>query len=292
MSTLNLLIAIPTYNRAKLITTAIRSLMQQQNNGPRWSVLVVDNNSNDGTGERLRELGQAWPRLASVREVKPGSSNARNCALQTCRTDYLLFADDDSTFPTDYVDRALAIIDDRRPLMFGGPIHPWFTEDPPKWFREEYGSYSLPQLTRRARRISLSGANICFSTEALRSVGGYDTALGIHGEARGYGEETDVECRILQRYGPDAVWYDPKFVNFHLVRPDRYRWRPLLREHFQRGIARARVARTADSGVAVPDCLRPRAPCRVVYSRRWQNIAYERGLPVIRLVGLFYARLL
>ena len=56
-----------------------------------------------------------------------------------------------------------------------------------------------------------------------------------------FGEETAVEALMLERFGPDAVWFDPDFINFHAVRPEKYLWRNLPREQFQRGTARARL---------------------------------------------------
>ena len=76
-----------------------------------------------------------------------------------------------------------------------------------------------------------------------------------------FGEETAVEALMLERFGPDAVWFDPDFINFHAVRPEKYLWRNLLREQFQRGTARARLIQDGIGNAAtsrtVPECLKP-----------------------------------
>jgi glycosyltransferase involved in cell wall biosynthesis len=294
----SLLIAIPTYNRAPILEIAVRSLMQQVNVGQRWSVLIVDNNSADDTVERLARLRQHWPRLAYVTEYTRGSSAARNRALAECAADYVLFTDDECTYPIDFVDRALAIVDTYRPVLFGGSVLPWYQQQPPAWFKAQYGSYSLPQSSGRAGRISFSGANIGFNVNAVRAIGGFDNAYGIHGAARGYGEETELELRILAQANGNRVWYDPDFHCFHLVLPNKYQWGPLLKEHFQRGIARARVARSVRKSrhgapINVPDCLRPQpAPKTDHVPFRWQHLAYEKGLALVRQTGIVTGHLL
>jgi len=292
-------IAIPTHNRADLVVTAVESLRKQDNTGPEWRVLVVDNGSTDATASRLQEIAGRWPRLTVEAEPTLGSSAARNRAIAACQSAYILFVDDDCTFPTDYVDRALSIIRDKAPVMFGGPIHPWYSDTPPNWFRDEYGSFSLPHGTGRSPRIYMSGANIGFLRQALLELGGFDASLGIHGAMRGYGEETEIEARIIAKRGTDAIWFDRDFINFHLVRPEKYRWRHLLADNFQRGLARAKVAAISQAAGPVteppiPDCLRPTPPPPPPRSQPaygWQNLAYERGLPLVRLAGYAAGRI-
>lgn len=294
----SLLIAIPTYNRAAIVEIAVRSLMRQANRQARWRVLVVDNDSQDDTVDRLGRLAREWPRFAHVSERTRGSSEARNRALAECTADYILFTDDECTYPADFVDRALAIIDEHRPILFGGAVHPWYQQPPPAWFKAEYGSYSLPHLRGRADRISFSGANFGLEVRAVRALGGFNGAYGIHGAARGYGEETELELRILANTGGRCVWYDPDFHCFHLVLPNKYHWKPLLKEHFQRGLARARLARMQREQpqsvpITIPDCLRPRrSGIAEPVPFHWQHLAYERGLALVRRAGRISGHLL
>ena len=51
-------VIIPVYNRAKTIADAVRSALSQQTNF-KYNVIVVDNHSNDGTGEIIRSLTPA-----------------------------------------------------------------------------------------------------------------------------------------------------------------------------------------------------------------------------------------
>ncbi len=287
-----LTIAIPTFNRVFYVTTAIESLRSQTNSSGRWRVVVVDNNSTDETLSALQKISIDWPRLSVVKEPKQGLSHARNRALEMCGDGWLLFADDESKFPMDYVERALGIVDTRQPVMFGGPIYPWYTQVPPKWWSDDYGSFSLPWQAGPDGRIYLSGGNMGFDVEALRSVGGFDPELGMRGKAIGFGEETLVELAIVSRFGGERVWFDPEFINFHAVRPDKFRVSHMLREHFQRGIARAKLpgfSSIIDRAAPTPESLRARpAPVRVVQrGRRLQQRALHYGLAAVRRFGAY-----
>lgn len=286
-----LTIAIPTYNRAAFVETAVNSLRQQSNAGERWRVIVVNNNSSDDTAERLAKAASVWPRLKVLFEPEAGASAARNCAVHACSNGYILFADDECKFPPNYVDRALALIDQHAPNMFGGPILPWYVETPPAWFWPEYGSYSLDKGDG-SRYTFLSGGNMGFSVEALRSIGGFNVARGPQGEKLSFGEETEVELRMLKKFGLGAVWFDPGLFNFHAVRPEKFRWRNLVREHFLRGCARADLKHFGTADVAISGAAHRvtmfDAPPVADVSRPafgWQNLAYEYGLGIVRKLG-------
>lgn len=292
-----LTIAIPTYNRAGLVREAIKSLMDQNNQSDAWEILIVNNNSTDNTEKTLKQLKQDCDRLRYVNEAIAGSSQARNRAIKECRTEYILFVDDECTFRDDYVDRAIQIISKHEPKMFGGPVYARFLEGAPAWFLSEYGAFSIPEATGRSNRVFLSGANIGFKVDAIAHIGGFDPKLGMFGPAMGYGEETAVEMKMLEKYGPDAVWFDADFINYHLVRPEKYKWSFLLKEHFLRGRAQAKLSKSLTEQIVrdIPDCLKAKKSgtptpddTRRTY---WQNIAYEKGLPVIRKIGLLWEKI-
>lgn len=260
-----LTLAIPTVNRAFYVTTAIESLRAQANTSDRWRVIVANNNSTDDTDAQLTAVAAVWPRLEVLFVAEPGASIARNRALERAGAGYILFADDECKFPGDYIDRALAIIDQHLPKIFGGPILPWYVSPPPTWLPPDYGSYSLPWATGTSDRVSFSAGNMGFDVNALRAIGGFDPARGPRGVQMAFGEETAVESLMLERFGPDAVWFDPDFINFHAVRPEKYLWRNLLREQFQRGKARAQLVRDGIGAVdtaIIPECLKPRTAPR------------------------------
>ena len=74
-------------------------------------------------------------------------------------------------------------------------------------------------------------------------------------------EAVELFAQAGMRTEGDNVWFDPDFINFHAVRPEKYRIGDLVLEQFQRGLARAELV---NAGIViapdgrVPECLKPR----------------------------------
>lgn len=292
-----LTLAIPTYNRLDLLKEGVDSLIEQHNQSNDWEIIIVNNNSSDNTEIFLKSYANKYERIKYFNEEIAGSSQARNRALKECRTDYILFVDDECTFKKNYIDQALDIIEKHAPKIFGGPVHARLLSEAPKWFKPEYGEFSNPSATGRSDRVFLSGANIGFKLDSILSIGGFDSNLGMFGKKMGYGEETAVEMKMLEKFGPEAVWFDPQFINYHLVRPEKYKWPYLIRENFLRGVARAKLAKTPMERIdqIVPDCLKAKktkkSPDQNKGKPSLNNLAYEKGLPLVRTAGVIWGKI-
>jgi GT2 family glycosyltransferase len=70
-------------------------------------VIVVDNGSDDGSPERL---ARRYPRIPLIRLGRNAGAAARNVGAAQAATPYVAFADDDSYWMGDSVDRAAAIL--------------------------------------------------------------------------------------------------------------------------------------------------------------------------------------
>ena len=85
-------IIIPTRNRVSLLKETLGSVLSQDY-GAR-EIIVVDDGSEDGTGELCRALPVHY-----VRSPKRGCSAARNTGASACSGDLLAFLDDDDLWP-------------------------------------------------------------------------------------------------------------------------------------------------------------------------------------------------
>src|SRR5882762_8201487 len=91
-------ISICTFNGSKRLPSLFQALGRQEVPGMDWEVLVVDNASNDGTGERALELVGRLPgcRGRVIREETLGLSFARRRAAVEAKGEIICFLDDDN----------------------------------------------------------------------------------------------------------------------------------------------------------------------------------------------------
>lgn len=79
-----------------------------------WEIIIVDNNSSDGTAE---VAAREWKNKAKaidfiiIKEESPGLSYARHKGVLQAKHEYILFCDDDNWLQDDYLNRAITLID-------------------------------------------------------------------------------------------------------------------------------------------------------------------------------------
>jgi glycosyltransferase involved in cell wall biosynthesis len=86
-----LTVILPTYNRAGSLEQALGALLRQQGDPDDYEVVVVDNNSTDGTRELVQGLDDSRIRL--IAEPRQGLSYARNAGLDAARAPLLPLTD-------------------------------------------------------------------------------------------------------------------------------------------------------------------------------------------------------
>jgi glycosyltransferase involved in cell wall biosynthesis len=89
-------IIIPTYNRAKLLPEAIRSV-QNQSFGD-WECIVVDDGSTDNTKQVVEEIINSDPRIKYIFQENAERSAARNNGIRNSSGAYICFLDSDDHF--------------------------------------------------------------------------------------------------------------------------------------------------------------------------------------------------
>ena len=90
-------IIIPVFNAADFLPQAIDSaILAGKATGEDWEVLLVDNNSTDGSAEILQRYASRYPsHLRVLHAVKQGAPAARNLALAVARGHWVQFLDAD-----------------------------------------------------------------------------------------------------------------------------------------------------------------------------------------------------
>jgi len=163
----------------------------------RVELVVVDNGSADGTGDFLAQLRIPHMSVRAIREESRGVGNARNAALRAATGEILLFTDDDTRLPTDWIS---ALCD---PILCGRAdavagcvaLAPDLERD---WMRPLHRA-----ILAATDRLDLEnpqemfGASMAFSRRILEKVPAFDAELGPGTEVGGM-EDTLFSWQIKQ----------------------------------------------------------------------------------------------
>ena len=93
---------VPTYNRRRILSRTLPSLLGQEGPGGEYEVIVVVDGSTDGTLSLLSGMGSE-SRLRVVAQSNRGLASARNRGAAEARGELLLFLDDDMIAAPDLV---------------------------------------------------------------------------------------------------------------------------------------------------------------------------------------------
>lgn len=111
-------IILPAYNEAATITSCIQAFSQAR---PDATIVVVDNNSTDGTGEiAAQAINDLGIRGRVIHEPRQGKANAIRRAFSEIDVDIYAMADADSTYPPEALDQLiLPVLDERADIVVG-----------------------------------------------------------------------------------------------------------------------------------------------------------------------------
>ncbi|MCE9672355.1 glycosyltransferase family 2 protein [Myxococcus stipitatus] len=141
---------IPTYNGARRVEAPLQALLEQQAASECFEVVVVDNNSTDGTARVVEEsnavagLRRRGVEVRVVAEPRQGLLFARLCGILSARRDIVCFLDDDNVPESNFVTDGLAAFED---ASVGGVVS------------RLYPRYETPPTPSIARREHLLAIN-------------------------------------------------------------------------------------------------------------------------------------
>lgn len=170
---------IPTYNRARLISRSVDSVLAQSY--PAAELLIVDDGSTDETRAVLSEYGS---RVRYISQANGGVAAASNTGIQSASSDWIAFLGSDDVWTPDYLERIAAAIEathEAAPVYFadlkmeGAAQTAWelggfsiaggcqFIDDASDWYMRE-----LQPMAAQAT---------VFRRDAIVSVGGLDESM-------------------------------------------------------------------------------------------------------------------
>jgi len=228
-------VVVCTYNRAELLSGCLRSLEHQTAAKELYEVIIVDNNSTDTTKTIVESFRQKNSNFRVVIESRQGLSCARNRGWQEARGRYVAYIDDDARAKPEWCAMIAAFIRKRPDVAgFGGPYLSCYLSAKPKWFKDEYGSWSVHGGERpMGQGEFVRGTNMVFRSDVLPEVGGFDETLGMVGMKVSYGEEPNLQVRLMKQ--GKVIYYCPDIVVEHLVTPQKMNVKWMLRTAYKGG---------------------------------------------------------
>ncbi|HEY9622235.1 MAG TPA: hormogonium polysaccharide biosynthesis glycosyltransferase HpsE [Crinalium sp.] len=220
-------VAIPTYNGEHRLPDVLDRLKAQVNTEPfSWDVLVVDNNSSDGTADVVQRYQPDWPQvhpLRYVREFRQGAAFARQRAIEETDAELIGFLDDDNIPDLNWVSVAHAFGRSHPQVgAFGSQIHGDFEVSPPKNFKKialflaivERGT--KPCLYEPKKKILPPGAGLVVRRQAWVENVPTQLVLNNAGKEAGLASE-DLEVLLHIQNAGWEIWYNPDMQVHHKI---------------------------------------------------------------------------
>lgn len=179
-------IAICTYNRAGYLKDTLDDLSEQNIDPKKFEILVINNNSKDGTETVCEIFLKTRPEFnfRYVQENKQGLSYARNRAAREAQAPVLIYIDDDVKLPRNFLETAILYLNKRPSTMCaGGRIYVSFDDADPDWIPNElmpmFGLHDLGDHDKLYPSTNFPrGGNMMIRKSIFDAFGYFDTQLG------------------------------------------------------------------------------------------------------------------
>lgn len=229
---MNTSIIICTYNGKNKIIRTLESIVSSANNlqgDGKVELIVVDNNSNDGTKELIDNYNYGDNiEYRYLLETRRGLSYARNKGISVAKGEIIVFTDDDIIVDRNWIAEIQKEINQNpdikmlggRTLMYNSEILPLATR-----IRTDRTMYQYPANPWHIG----NGNNMAIKREVIGIVGEFDVHFGA-GSKVGSAEDTDYAYRVLKNkykavYSPNAlVYHNHDRVNIRDVNNIKYNY--------------------------------------------------------------------
>ena len=185
-----------------------------------------------------------------------GLSLSRNRGLNIASGEVIVFFDDDAVADRDWIKELVRMYEEYGAIAAGGKLVPLWIGGKMDFLPEEY--YWLIGATHRGFAEEITevrntfGSNISFRADVLRSLGGFESELGLTASRKGafQGEETELCIRMKQRFGK-GVMYNPDAIVKHKIVGERVKIRFLLNRAFWQGYSKRIMEKLSTDSLGV-----------------------------------------
>ena len=220
-------VIVATRDRTDSLVRTLESLLRQSHTG--FSIIVADSApSSNETAETIASRYGAADRVKYVRDTRPGLGRAHNAGMSRVTAQAVAFTDDDVIADRNWLAALAANFTAGGKVgCVTGLIMPAELETRAQLWTERHGGfgkgfqrkvYDMEANRPKGRLFPFtagqfgSGANMAFSTRALRAIGGFDNALGAGTTARG-GDDLAAFYAVIN-HGYQLV-YEPGAIVWH-----------------------------------------------------------------------------
>ncbi len=220
-------IIIAAYNEEKYIGATIEAVLALAY--PNFNVIVVDNNSHDGTAAIIKK----YPAVTYILEKKPGVQFAREAGQEATESDIIAFLDADCLPPRDWLTRCVAHLHTGAVAVAG----PYYYYDNGKIF----GAISLfiQQICYTPTHYllqwlhiggTMAFGNVVVTKKALRAIGGINTEIVFYGDDTNFAKQLTTVGHII--YDPHLIVYSSarRFKELGILRTLSLYWWFFVRE--------------------------------------------------------------
>jgi len=198
-------VVIPVYNAARYLDRCIEGLLSQTLARDQYEILMIDNNSTDGSDRIIEGFGG----VRLLKEPEQGSYAARNRGLREASGGIVVFTDPDCVPETDWLEQMQrALSEPGVGVVLGG-----------RRFATDTGALGMLSAYEEAIAARI------FGTQSIRSYYGYTNNMAVRMsivreldgfEHRMRGADSIFLRRAVELHGPSILRYVPGAVVRHL----------------------------------------------------------------------------
>jgi glycosyltransferase involved in cell wall biosynthesis len=188
---------IPAYNEEDYLAACLDAILE--NIGDKaFEIIVVDNNSTDGT----RQVIERYPQVTYLFEPRKGITRARQCGFRGSSGQILAYVDADTRPPSGWIEQIWEQFAEHKELAcLSGPYTFYDLEGIQRavsngWFVAARSIYGIIGYV-------VIGGNFAIRRSVLEKMGGFDCSIEF------YGEDVDIAKRA-GKHG--KVRFSPRFV--------------------------------------------------------------------------------
>jgi glycosyltransferase involved in cell wall biosynthesis len=238
-------VIIVTYNGKERIQRTLECLLKQVNINFPCELIVVDNNSSDGTVDLVRSYwndSDTKIRIRILFETEQGNAPARRLGISSSKYRYILFCDDDNSLRVNYIWKAFKYISSNNEIAaVGGRGLPIYSaENFRPWMTEQFrflgcGAQGSDGDVTRTKGC-LYSAGMILDKKWLEVIveKGYKPRLsGRKGNSYFGGEDTELTYELARSGG--KLYYYGDLMFDHFIDERRLSWSYFKKLHFGLG---------------------------------------------------------